>query len=517
MLTAARAALAPRIVVEPPDGGLIGAGVVLGGFLVYVTAVGFQYVSGLFYLAWLADPSFGGLTDARSDLQWPIGIETGSFLGATLAGGWLVTRIGERATLVCAGLLMLTGAVGAALAPSLGALVLFFGGVLGSGCSFASVACIVGVQKYFSTRRGRATGLVVAGSGVGGMVLGPALQSAIDALGWRGALVAFGIASAAALFLSALAFVPLVIVPTEQLAVAEGELCGLAANDALKPGAQAAEEAEAPAAAADEVMWCEPAVMEAPALSVPAVPAAPESTASAPAAPIPTASAPATPTPAALTTPAPLTLLELLTVSPCFTAYLLFVPCAAFNWFTTPSHLPRFAVEAAGATPDEAALLVMTQGFANMLGRLVLGVLADAFPQHKARMLSICIGSLALATILLVLLSDKLPFFFIFMLINGTMGGSIVSLQPALLIDMVGMENLALAQGLFNSVQAPAALAAGPTMGAVRGASGSYTVVWAICSVVISCAFCFTLTIASGRGVSCGSVVKGKRAVGRMI
>jgi uncharacterized membrane protein YedE/YeeE len=33
--------------------------------------------------------------------------------------------------------------VGAALAPTLGALVFFFGGVLGSGCSFASVACIV--------------------------------------------------------------------------------------------------------------------------------------------------------------------------------------------------------------------------------------------------------------------------------------------------------------------------------------------------------------------------------------
>jgi MFS family permease len=61
---------------------------------------------------------------------------------------------------------------------------------LGVGCSY--VPALGAVQRWFSTRRGLASGLAVSGIGVGTLVMPPIASVLIEALGWRDAYFVLG-------------------------------------------------------------------------------------------------------------------------------------------------------------------------------------------------------------------------------------------------------------------------------------------------------------------------------------
>ena len=88
-----------------------------------------------------------------------------------------------------------------------------------------------------------------------------------------------------------------------------------------------------------------------------------------------------------------------------------------------------------------------------MLGRIILGFAVDAVPQRKMQLLQICVVASATAVLGLAL-STSLAYCYIAAAIIGGFGGSIVSLQPALIIDLVGMRALPLAQGALGAIQA---------------------------------------------------------------
>jgi MFS family permease len=500
----------------PPNGGFAWL-TVAAAFAVYVVAVGFMYVSGLFYSAWLldADATFSGLADARASLGLVNGVNVLFFLGASLAAGVINTRFGERGTLACGAALVLAGVFGAALltvpggdgARNVAVATLCYGVLMGSGASFAQLAVMVGLFKYFTTRRGIAIGICVSGSGVGGVVLGPLLQSAIAASGWRVALVEYGVGAATVIGLAALAFVPL----EDDVVVGGGSSGGGGGGGGgggVVGGGAAAEVAAADPAAAltppqsPARAGAESGAVSAPLASPPASPPASALTTvrshdnlvgagggdalvagaaatldwaelkpTLPAAPAEKQAAP----PAS----ARLSLREIVRVVD-FRLYCVFVTGMACSWFIVPSHFPRFAIES-GLGAESAGKLIAVQGVANAVGRVGLGLLVDAMPKRKVEMLRFITVGMAIAYFSLAFLPPSW-FTFVFMVLSGLLGGSLVSLQPSLVIDILGEANLSLGQGAFNSAQAPFGLFGPPLGGLIRSVSGSYTFVWVFTS-----------------------------------
>lgn len=96
--------------------------------------------------------------------------------------------------------LMLAGNVGASFVTGAGGqsaglagLCVLQGFFYGTGMSCAFPPVIGSPASWFAKRRGVAVGLAVAGTGIGGFVIGPLTQTMIDTIGWRWALRVLGI------------------------------------------------------------------------------------------------------------------------------------------------------------------------------------------------------------------------------------------------------------------------------------------------------------------------------------
>ena len=175
-------------------------------------------------------------------------------LSALLIGRWL-DRYGPRGPVLVAvavatgGLLVLSRAQSSA---TLFAVLLALGASGWTAPGGGALIATVPVAKWFVRMRGRATGIVQIGLGVGGAVLLPLSQWLIDNRGWRGALVTLA-------WLSAV-IAPLVLLLRRQ----PGDL-GLLPDGGLPrrargaapgvPGAPGGSRRAPPAAAPDEARW----------------------------------------------------------------------------------------------------------------------------------------------------------------------------------------------------------------------------------------------------------------------
>jgi MFS family permease len=106
--------------------------------------------------------------------------------------GWISDRLGRRRTLVLALCVLLTGTIGAALAPTLGLMVVSRG-LQGLGCAAVPTAVMGMLARAFPPeRRSRVMGAWGAANGIG-QAIGPPIGGLVaDAFGWRaifGALV----------------------------------------------------------------------------------------------------------------------------------------------------------------------------------------------------------------------------------------------------------------------------------------------------------------------------------------
>jgi MFS family permease len=111
--------------------------------------------------------------------------------------GRLADRIGPQPVVGFGLACVAAGMFAASFADSLTAIVVFYGIGVGIGVGFAYVPAIGTVQRWFVARRGQASGWAVAGIGIGTMAAPPAAAYAIEVFDWRGAYVAFGIATLA--------------------------------------------------------------------------------------------------------------------------------------------------------------------------------------------------------------------------------------------------------------------------------------------------------------------------------
>lgn len=167
--------------ITPPDGGW-GWVVVFAAFLTNMIADGVTFSFGVLYVDFLK--YFG---ESKGKTAW-----VGSlFMGVPLLAGpiasTLTDRYGCRQVTIFGAMLASCGFVLSSFANSLEVLFITFGIMSGFGLALCYVAAIVSVAYYFEKRRSFATGLSVAGSGIGTFLFAPFTRYLVDTYTWRGA------------------------------------------------------------------------------------------------------------------------------------------------------------------------------------------------------------------------------------------------------------------------------------------------------------------------------------------
>ncbi|WP_241292662.1 MFS transporter [Burkholderia stabilis] len=109
------------------------------------------------------------------------------YFGFGIISGPLADRFGSRRLAVAGMLLTGAGLAAAGAAHTLVQVYVAYGLGVGLGVGCAYVPAVGAVQRWFVRRRGFASGLAVAGIGVGTLVMPPLASALIAHVGWRGA------------------------------------------------------------------------------------------------------------------------------------------------------------------------------------------------------------------------------------------------------------------------------------------------------------------------------------------
>ncbi|PXX27626.1 MFS transporter [Burkholderia sp. MS455] len=109
------------------------------------------------------------------------------YFGFGIVSGPLADRFGSRRLAVAGMLLTGAGLAAAGAAHTLLQVYVAYGLGVGLGVGCAYVPAVGAVQRWFVRRRGFASGLAVAGIGVGTLVMPPLASALIAHVGWRGA------------------------------------------------------------------------------------------------------------------------------------------------------------------------------------------------------------------------------------------------------------------------------------------------------------------------------------------
>ena len=132
-----------------------------------------------------------------------------SYIGAGLGGifmGWLSERVGLRAIVVFGATMI---AAGMAISASGGLTALYIGhgvfiGLFGASCMFSPI--VTYISRWFDLRRGAAIALIASGQYIAGAIWPGVFQVAVEAAGWRHAMLYYAVAVVALVVPLALIF-----------------------------------------------------------------------------------------------------------------------------------------------------------------------------------------------------------------------------------------------------------------------------------------------------------------------
>jgi MFS family permease len=153
---------------------------VAGAFVCMSTGFAIAYSFAAFFGPLESD--FGA---QRGDTSLVFSISAFLYFLLGLPGGLIGDRIGPRPVVVGGLLIMALGLVVAAQATSLWQVYLGYSLGVGLGVGFSYVPVVAAVQRWFVRRRGTATGIAVAGIGVGTLIGAPLAHELIARIGWR--------------------------------------------------------------------------------------------------------------------------------------------------------------------------------------------------------------------------------------------------------------------------------------------------------------------------------------------
>jgi len=153
---------------------------------------------------------------------------------------------------------------------------------------------------------------------------------------------------------------------------------------------------------------------------------------------------------------------------------------ASIALFVPFVYLPTAAL-ANGVSPVAAAALIGVIGVASVVGRLVIGALADRV--GRVRTFQASFGVLA-ASFLIWLVGGSWPWLSAFAVVLGTGYGGWIALQPTVLAQLFGTRGLGGLVGLVYTAAGVGALIGPPLAGVLVDATGGYR--WAIAAAGVA-------------------------------
>ncbi|ODQ52578.1 MFS general substrate transporter [Saitoella complicata NRRL Y-17804] len=173
----------------PPDGGLKAWLVILGGFLFMVGTLGLNNSYGAFQ-SYYIDTLYTTTSPAVITLIGSLGGTVLMLLGAIV--GRIVDKFGYRPCFIVGFALCVISLMLSSICNSIQALVWTQGILFGMGIAVGFTPAVSIPTQYFTKRRGFATGCVMAGSGLGGVLYPPLTRVLIDKVGPHWTLRIFG-------------------------------------------------------------------------------------------------------------------------------------------------------------------------------------------------------------------------------------------------------------------------------------------------------------------------------------
>lgn len=349
--------------------------VVAGAFTANAVGFGILYSFTVFFPSIVRE--FGSGRAATSII---VSVAAAVMLGMGGVLGRLTDRFGPRKMVAAGAVLITSGLLIASWASSLWQVFLSYGVLLGLGvgCSFLPSNSAVG--QWFARKRGLATGIAVAGSGVGTIVLGPVSEWLIRSYDWRVAMRAIAVAGLILLLIVAAAIRGRGVRHTTSV------LRQMRANRTFR----------------------------------------------------------------------------ILYVAAAVGSYAYWVPFV---------HIVPFAIDR-GLASSDAALLVVVMGALNIVGRVVLGGVADRV--GRVRIFQISLAAMTLSIVLWPLAQGQAGLT-AFVATYGFFAGAFISLLFAMTADYFGVERLPGITGLLNTAAALGTLLGPSVSGAIFDTTGSYT------------------------------------------
>ncbi|MGE3650805.1 MAG: MFS transporter, partial [Reyranellaceae bacterium] len=170
--------------------------VVAGTFVVLCVGFGIAYSFSSFFL-----PLQETYAARRGEIALVFSIAGALYFSLGLVTGAVADRFGPRLVVGGGMALVALGTFAASQAQSLWQVFAGYGLGVGLGLGAAYVPSVAALQRWFNRKRGLATGIAVAGIGVGTLTGPPLAQLLIEHVGWRGAWAGLAlVALAAALF-----------------------------------------------------------------------------------------------------------------------------------------------------------------------------------------------------------------------------------------------------------------------------------------------------------------------------
>ncbi|KAF9112737.1 hypothetical protein BGX27_002872 [Mortierella sp. AM989] len=173
-----------------PDGGF-GWFVVLGAFTIQFCCWGFNFCWGVYQQFYVNNQIFPGA--GLSEISWSGGISSASIFITTPFQTKMVATFGLRKVIATGIIISGSGMILASFATSLWQLYLTQGFMYGFGAGMALFTSVAIPVQWFEKKRGLASGITVAGSGIGGATLAPLNRYLISKVGYQWALRIMGI------------------------------------------------------------------------------------------------------------------------------------------------------------------------------------------------------------------------------------------------------------------------------------------------------------------------------------
>ncbi|OXJ40427.1 MFS transporter [Burkholderia sp. HI2714] len=373
------------------------------------------------------------------------------YFGFGIVSGPLADRFGSRRLAVAGMLLTGIGLAAAGVAHTLVQVYVAYGLGVGLGVGCAYVPAVGAVQRWFVRRRGFASGLAVAGIGVGTLVMPPLASALIAHVGWRGAYITLAVIA--------------VVIGAGMALLIENDPRGRG----LLPDGEAAHEPVEGGGAKAAVRDAAASVSSAAASRKPAAGA---------------------------------TVREAVTSRSFASLYAACLICS-FGVFVPFVHLVPYALDH-GVSSSTAVLLLGAIGVGSTAGRFFLGGLADRFGRRTS--LLAMFAGMAVALVAWAG-AGTVATLAAFALVFGVFYGGWVAVLPAVVMDYFGGRNVSGIIGVLYTSVAFGTLIGPTAAGFIYDAGGGYLVPILVSAAANAIAFAIVAT--TGRASTAARAVRG--------